>query len=91
MEKELKSIISGAYRKAEEIRGEADAEATRIHGDAYGHDPAFYPFFQDPGDLQKGRLQECLCYSGHRLRLLPVPEDHPAMSKDNPDMRKESL
>jgi len=27
MEKELKSIISGAYRTAEEIRGEADAEA----------------------------------------------------------------
>jgi len=27
IEKELKSIISGAYRTAEEIRGEADAEA----------------------------------------------------------------
>jgi membrane protease subunit HflC len=46
MEKELKSIISGAYRTAEEIRGEADAEATRIYGDAYGADPAFYAFFK---------------------------------------------
>jgi len=46
MEKELKSIISGAYRTAEEIRGEADAEATRIYGDAYGQDPAFYAFFK---------------------------------------------
>ena len=46
MEKELKSIISGAYRTAEEIRGEADAEATRIYGSAYGQDPAFYAFFK---------------------------------------------
>jgi membrane protease subunit HflC len=46
MDKELKSIISGAYRTAEEIRGEADAEATRIYGDAYGQDPAFYAFFK---------------------------------------------
>jgi membrane protease subunit HflC len=46
MEKELKSIISGAYRTAEEIRGEADAEATRIYGDAYNQDPAFYAFFK---------------------------------------------
>ncbi len=46
MEKELKSIISGAYRTAEEIRGGADAEATRIYGDAYGQDPAFYAFFK---------------------------------------------
>ena len=46
MEKELKSIISGAYRTAEEIRGKADAEATMIYGAAYGQDPAFYAFFK---------------------------------------------
>lgn len=46
MEKELKSIVSGAYRTAEEIRGNADAEATRIYGEAYGEDPEFYAFFK---------------------------------------------
>jgi membrane protease subunit HflC len=46
MEKELMSITSGAYRTAEEIRGEADAEATSIYGEAYGQDPAFYAFFR---------------------------------------------
>ena len=46
MEKELKSIVSGAYRTAEEIRGEADAEATRIYGEAYNQDPEFYAFFK---------------------------------------------
>ena len=46
MEKELKSIVSGAYRKAEEIRGKADAEAARIYGEAYTRDPEFYAYFQ---------------------------------------------
>ena len=46
MEKELKSIISGAYKTSEEIRGDADAEATKIYGTAYGEDPAFYAFFK---------------------------------------------
>ena len=46
MEKELKSIVSGAYRTAEEIRGKADAEATKIYGEAYGQDPEFYAFFK---------------------------------------------
>lgn len=44
MEKQLKDIRSGAYRKAEEIRGDADATATRIYGEAYGKDPEFYAF-----------------------------------------------
>jgi membrane protease subunit HflC len=46
MEKELKSIVSGAYRRAEEIRGEADAEATKIYGEAFNQDPEFYAFFK---------------------------------------------
>jgi len=46
MEKELKSIVSGAYRTAEEIRGKADAEATKVYGEAYGQDPEFYAFFK---------------------------------------------
>ena len=46
MEKELKSIISGAYRTAEKIRGDSDAEATRIYGIAYMKDPEFYAFFK---------------------------------------------
>jgi modulator of FtsH protease HflC len=44
MEKELRGIRSGAYRKVQEIRGKADAAATRIYGRAYGRDPEFYAF-----------------------------------------------
>jgi membrane protease subunit HflC len=46
MEKELKKIRSGAYRTAQEIRGKADAEATRIYGLAYSRDADFYTFYK---------------------------------------------
>ena len=44
MEKELKKIESEAYRTAQELKGTADAEVTRIYADAYGKDPEFYSF-----------------------------------------------
>jgi membrane protease subunit HflC len=40
----LKQIISEANRQATAIRGKADAEATRIYGQAYAQDPEFYAF-----------------------------------------------
>jgi len=42
--RELKTITSGANRKAEEIKGAADAEATKIYAKAYSQDPEFYAF-----------------------------------------------
>ncbi len=43
-ERDLKEIKSGAYRKAQEIMGKADAEATRIFAESFGVDPEFYSF-----------------------------------------------
>jgi membrane protease subunit HflC len=45
-DKDLFEIISGAYRTAQEIKGKADAEATRIYAQAYNVDPEFYSFVQ---------------------------------------------
>jgi modulator of FtsH protease HflC len=42
----LRRISSEAEREAQEIIGRADAEATRIYGEAYGQDPSFYAFFK---------------------------------------------
>lgn len=39
-------LINTAMRKAEEIRGRADGEATRIYAQAYSSDPDFFEFFQ---------------------------------------------
>ena len=44
VERELKVIISTANREAEEIKGKADAEASKIYADAYNQDPDFYSF-----------------------------------------------
>jgi membrane protease subunit HflC len=44
--KELKLITSVAYRKAETIKGKADAEATKIYASAYGRSPNFYSFIK---------------------------------------------
>lgn len=46
MERELRRINSTAARKAEEIRGDADAEAIKIYGEAFGADPEFYSFLR---------------------------------------------
>jgi membrane protease subunit HflC len=46
MEKELRVIRSTAYRQVQEIRGKADASATRVYGEAFSRDPEFYTFLR---------------------------------------------
>ena len=41
-----KEIISGAYLESQKIKGEADANATRIYADVYGKAPEFYNFIK---------------------------------------------
>ena len=45
-ERDLKEIISDAYKRSEEIKGTADAEATIIYAAAHGRDPEFYSFLK---------------------------------------------
>jgi modulator of FtsH protease HflC len=44
--KELDQINSEAYKVAEQKKGEADAQATKIYADAYNKDPEFYGFLK---------------------------------------------
>ncbi len=46
LEREKKSIISSAYAESEEIKGRADAQATRIYAEVFGQDPDFYNFWK---------------------------------------------
>ncbi|MBQ0166589.1 MAG: protease modulator HflC [Treponema sp.] len=46
LEKDKLTIESEAYRESEEIKGNADAEATRIYAEAYDIDPEFYTFWK---------------------------------------------
>lgn len=45
-EKELKQILSGAYKEAQTVKGEADAKATDVYAQAYNKDPEFYAFLK---------------------------------------------
>ena len=46
LESDKRTIASEAYRKSEEIKGNADAEAAAIYAAAYNKDPEFYAFWQ---------------------------------------------
>lgn len=38
--------VADAYREAEKVRGEGDAQANRIYGEAFGRDPQFAEFYR---------------------------------------------
>ncbi|MDR2808762.1 MAG: protease modulator HflC [Spirochaetaceae bacterium] len=46
MDNERRSILSAAYERSEIIRGNADAEATRIYAEAYTQDRSFFEFWR---------------------------------------------
>ena len=54
-ERDLMEIQSQAYATAEEIKGQADAEATGIYAEAYNLDPEFYAFVRSL-DVYKSSL-----------------------------------
>jgi membrane protease subunit HflC len=43
-ERDLKRISSEAYKRSQELKGKADATATKLYAEAYGIDPDFYSF-----------------------------------------------
>lgn len=53
LENDQQRINSTAKREAQEIMGNADAEASRIYADAYSADPEFYTFWQSLESYKK--------------------------------------
>ncbi len=52
-DKEKEIVLAEAYRQAETLRGEGDADATSIYADAYGKDAEFYSFFRHLGVYER--------------------------------------
>lgn len=63
LENEKRTIESEAYRKSEEIKGKADAEATAIYADAYSKDPDFYEFWRSLESYKQTMKQFDATYS----------------------------
>lgn len=53
LESEKRTIESKAYKEAEEIKGNADAEAAKIYAEAYNKDPEFYAFWKSMESYKK--------------------------------------
>jgi modulator of FtsH protease HflC len=45
-ERQREVTIANAYRDAQKIKGEGDAEAARVYGEAFGKDPQFAQFYR---------------------------------------------
>ena len=54
VDRELKTVTSAAHQEAEQIKGQADAEATKIYAEAYNQDPEFYAFLKTLESYEKG-------------------------------------
>ncbi|MBU1155160.1 MAG: protease modulator HflC [Proteobacteria bacterium] len=77
MQKEMARIRSGAYKKAEKIKGQGDAEATRIYGKAYGRDPDFYALFmtlEAYGKADSSRSELILSTDSDFYKYLKAPK-----------------
>jgi len=53
-DKEQVVTLAEARRQSEILRGQGDAEATRIYNDAFGKDPAFFDFYRSMQAMQDG-------------------------------------
>jgi len=66
-DKQQRVIVAEAQRKSEILRGEGDAEATRVYAGAYGQDPEFFDFWRSMQAMQRG-------LSGNTTTLVGSPE-----------------
>ena len=63
LESDKRTIASEAYRKSEEIKGNADAEAAAIYAAAYNKDPEFYAFWKSMESYKKNLKDYPATYS----------------------------
>ena len=52
-DKQRTVILAEAYREAQKIKGEGDAQAAAIYGSAFGSNPEFYAFYRSMDAYQK--------------------------------------
>jgi membrane protease subunit HflC len=71
-DREKEEIISTAYKDAEKTRGEGDAEATRIYGQAYSKNPQFYKLVRTLESYKKVLDDKTTILLGSDSELLKV-------------------
>ena len=71
-DRDKEEIISTAYKEAEKTRGEGDAEATRIYGQAYSRNPQFYKLVRTLDSYKKVLDDKTTIILGSDSELLKV-------------------
>ena len=75
--RQQEEIMAEALKTAEQIKGQADAEATRIYAEAYSRDPDFYEFLRTLESYEKALVEgttAILSGDSQFLRLLNEPQ-----------------
>jgi membrane protease subunit HflC len=75
-DREQKIILAEAQKRADQLRGEGDAEATKIYAESYGGDPEFYAFLRSLEAYEKsvGKEATVVMSTGSQLfRYLDKP------------------
>jgi modulator of FtsH protease HflC len=57
-DKQRTIILSDAKKTAEEVRGQGEAESTRIYAEAFGRDPEFFEFYRAMQAYKKSLAKE---------------------------------
>jgi membrane protease subunit HflC len=77
-DKEVTILLAKAYQEAEALKGEGEADATRIYAGAYGKDPEFYSLLRSFEAYEKSITPETevvMSTESELFRYLARPSD----------------
>lgn len=74
--RDLQEIESAAYERAQVIRGQADAQATRIYAQAFSKDPSFFKFMRTMEAYKKSFPESTRFILGTNSDFLRTMENH---------------
>ncbi len=77
VKQELQEIESGAYRKVQLIKGEAEAEALQIYAEAFSKDPEFYEFTRTLEAYQKSVREDSRFILSSKAKFLKLLRNGP--------------
>jgi len=82
-DREESAMLAEARRKAEEVRGNAEAEAALIYAEAYGSDPELYKFLRSLDALENSLSDDSLIILPSDHALLKVLQQPPTTTEES--------
>ena len=84
-DKQQRAILSAAYKDAQQIQGQGDAEAIRLYAAAYDQDPEFYKFMRTLSAYEKILTRDTTLVLSSKSEFLKILSDFdPGAFSDRP-------